>query len=182
MLETHQKFLKQLKLSSKDKILDVSAGTGILAEKIVKKHGSFKKLVLNDPSKKMLERAKYRLRNQKYVEYRYRLTEELFTEEDRFTKVLCLNSFHYYVDQDKSLENISNVLEPGGTLYIQDWNRVGRMKVFGKIIDWLSPENINTRNIEEMKLLLKKHGFKVKTEKVWSFRWWNFFFIRAVKN
>ena len=174
--------MKELELTADDKILDVSAGTGILAEKIVQKQGPFQQLVLNDPSKKMLERAKYRLRNEDGVEYKNKLTEELSFKRDRFTKVLCLNSFHYYIDQEKALENMSNALETGGTLYFQDWNRVGRMKIFGKIIDWMSPENINTRNIGEMKLLLKKHGFKVKAEKKWSFRWWNFFFIRAVKN
>lgn len=171
----------ELELSADDKILDVSAGTGILAKKIVQKKGPFKRLVLNDPSEKMLERAKYRLRYKAGVEYKNKLTEELFFKKAGFTKVLCLNSFHYYVDQEKALENMSNALETGGTLYFQDWNRVGRMKVFGKIIDWMSPENINIRNKGEMKLLLKKHGFKVKAEKMWSFRWWNFFFIRAEK-
>lgn len=159
----------------------MSAGTGILAKKIVQKKGPFKQLVLNDPSKKMLERAKYRLRNKAGAEYKNKLTEELTFKKAGFTKVLCLNSFHYYADQEKALENIHNALEPGGTLYLQDWNRVGRMKVFGKIIDWLSPEIIHSRNVQEMRQMLKKNGFKVKKEKVWGFRWWNFFFIRAEK-
>lgn len=77
---------------------------------IVQSHGPFKQLVLNDPSQKMLERARYRLRNEDGVDYENHLTENLPFEESRFTKVLCLNSFHYYVDQEEALSNIKKVL------------------------------------------------------------------------
>lgn len=179
--ETHQKLLINLDLSPDDKILDVSAGTGILAEQIIRKHGPFRKFVLNDPSENMLERAKYRLRYEDNIEYKSYYTEELPFKENSFTSVLCLNAFHYYVDQEKALHNIHRVLKTGGTFYIQDWNRVGRMRLSDKFIKWFSPENINTRNLPEMKEMLNEYQFKIKEVKEWGFRWWKFFFVKCEK-
>lgn len=150
-----------------------------MAESIIQKFGPFKKLVLNDPSPNMLEHAKYRMRYNEEVKFENHYVEELPFEKNSFTTVLCLNSFHYYVDQEKALKNIKKVLKPGGTFYLLDWNRTGRMKITAAIINWLSPEHINTRSLDEMTELLHKHGFKIQKKKEWSFRWWNFFFLKC---
>ena len=146
---------------------------------MIRQYGPFKKLVLNDPSEKMLERAKYRLRYQEGVEFKSHYIEELPFEKNSFTKVLCLNSFHYYVNQKKALTNIKRVLKPRGELFMLDWNRVGRMRITGTLINWLSPEQINARSVDEMINMLEGYEFKIQKKKEWSFRWWNFFFLKC---
>ncbi|MCG2586940.1 class I SAM-dependent methyltransferase [Rhodohalobacter sulfatireducens] len=176
---THEKLLDKIELSPEDEVLDCSAGTGLLAHEIMEKFGSFKRLVLNDPAPNMQERAKYRLRYAKDVEFTSHFTEELPFENETFTQIICLNSFHYYTDQDRVLKNFSRILKPGGTLWMLDWNRTGSFKIANKFIDWLSPENINSRTLPELKSLLADHEFDVVDEDTWGYRWWNFLFVRC---
>lgn len=178
---THEKFLSKLELSSTDEVLDCSAGTGLLAQEIINKYGIPNRLVLNDPSPKMQERAKYRLRYKKKVEFTSHFSEELPFAENSFTQIICLNSFHYYTNQYRVLENFNKVLKPGGTLWMLDWNRTGSFKIANKFIDWLSPENINSRTLNELKSLLSNQNFEVIDEDTWGYRWWNFLFVRSVQ-
>lgn len=174
--------LENLEVSPEDSILDSSAGTGLLAEQIISNTGSFKRLVLNDPAKKMLSVAKSRLSRYDDISYTSYFAEEFHQIEDSFTQIICLNSFHYYVDQQQVLNHYKNLLDPDGFLWILDWNRVGTFRVASKLIDWLSPENINTRTLTEMKKMLNQTGFTVESEDEWGFRWWNFMYLKCRLN
>lgn len=171
--------LSKLRLSPKDEILDASAGTGLLAQELLKKNKSFERLVLNDPSSKMLERAKYRLRYNDEVEFRSQFCEQLPFGENTFSQIICLNSFHYYTHQEDVLSHFRRMIKPEGNLWLLDWNRTGSFKIASKLINWLSPENINCRSLDEMKILLRKNGFNIKEQETWGYRWWNFLFVRC---
>lgn len=173
--------MKHLKLDQADEILDVSAGTGLLAEEIVSESGPFKKLVLNDPSQKMLEIAKYRMRYVKRVEFTSYFAENLRFEDQSFSKIICLNAFHYYTDQQKVVAHILRILKPGGTFYLLDWNRIGFFIILNRVIKMVSKDYINTRNLEELKKLMTEHSFIVRKHKEWRFRWWNFCFLACTK-
>lgn len=179
---THERMLSKLRLSPEDEILDSSAGTGLLAQEILKKHKSFKRLVLNDPASKMLERAKYRLRYHDEIEFHNQLCEQLAFDDNTFSQIICLNSFHYYTHQQEVLRHFRRMIKPGGNLWMLDWNRTGSFKIASTLINWLSPENINSRSLDEMKILLRETGFDVKEEEIWGYRWWNFFFVRCEPN
>ncbi len=177
---THKKLLGRLELGPKDEILDVSAGTGLLAEMVMQKSGPFKRMVLNDPSEGMLAEAKYLLRHHtKEIEFTGHFSEDLPFEDASFTRIICLNSFHYYVNQEAVMSHFSRLLKPGGTLWIQDWNRVGLFKAAIFLIDLLSPEHIHARTLDETKELAEAHGFIVKNEDSWRFRIWNFFYLKC---
>ncbi|TVR17443.1 MAG: class I SAM-dependent methyltransferase [Balneolaceae bacterium] len=177
---THKKMASKLKLHQTDEILDVSAGTGLLADMVMQKSGPFKRLVLNDPSEGMLAQAKYLLRHHaKVIEFTSHFSENLPFEDESFTQIICLNSFHYYVDQKAVMAHFSRLLKPGGTLWMLDWNRVGLFKVASFLIDLLSPEHINTRTLEETRQLCRANGFTVQDEEQWGFRVWRFFFLRC---
>jgi ubiquinone/menaquinone biosynthesis C-methylase UbiE len=142
---------------------------------------SIEELVLNDPASKMLEKAKSKLAGYSNVRFTNCYCEELNLEHQTFDKIICLNSFHYYVDQETVLNHFHNFLKPGGELYILDWNRKGYFLMSNFLIDLLSPENINSRSIEEIIPMLNENGFTVQEQDEWSFRWWKFFFVKCVK-
>jgi ubiquinone/menaquinone biosynthesis C-methylase UbiE len=164
-----------------DRILDASAGTGILAKKLLDGFDSIEELVLNDPASKMLEKAKSKLASYSNVRFTNCYCEELDLKHQTFDKIICLNSFHYYVDQETVLNHFHNFLKPGGELYMLDWNRKGYFLISNFLIDLLSPENINSRSIEEIIPMLNENGFTVQEQDEWSFRWWKFFFVKCVK-
>lgn len=179
---THQKMMSHLWLSEGDRILDVSAGTGLLADRIIQKFGPFEELVLNDPANRMLAQAVNRLRDcQDFISYTNYYAEELLFERNSFDHIICLNSFHYYVDQKRVLSHFNHLLKPGGMLWMLDWNRAGFFIINSKLIDWFSPMNINTRSLIEVKKMLSEQNFEIHEKEEWSFRLWNFFFIKAVK-
>lgn len=176
---THQKMMQKVSLKKDDHILDVSAGTGILADGILSKYGPFKRLVLNDPSRGMLEQAKYRLRYHKEVEYTSDFSEDLTFREDEFTKIICLNSFRLYTDHPAVLSHFRRMLKSGGHLYILSWNRTGFFRFLNWMITILSNQEMNTRTLAEMKQMLGEAGFEILEEEAWRFRWWKFFFVKC---
>lgn len=177
---THGKFIEQLTFLSGDKILDLSGGTGILAKKILQNFPDVN-ITVNDPSDGMLKIAKNRLKAYDQTIFTNYPAEEIPFEENRFDHVLCLNSFHYYTDQRSVMSSIRNVLKSGGTINILDWNREGWFHLPNTIISLLSPENINTRSLGEMKNLVTECGLEIQSEESWSFRFWKFFYVEAIR-
>lgn len=176
----HQKMLKKLSMGQEDDVLDVSSGTGILAEAMINKFGPFRKMVVNDPSQGMLEQAKYRLRYQKGMEFTSDFSEKLSFRDDEFSQIICMNAFRYYEDHAAVLKHFRRLLRPGGRLWILSWDRTGYFKIVNKVITQLSGQEMNTRTLEEMKELLETAGFTVTEEERWSYRWWKLFFLKCV--
>lgn len=172
--------LKMLSMNKEDDVLDVSGGTGILAEAMINRFGPFRKMVLNDPSPGMLEQAKYRLRNIRGIEFTSDFSEKLSFRDDEFSQIVCMNAFRYYEDHATVLKQFRRLLRPGGRLWILSWDRTGYFKVVNRLMTRLSGQQMNTRTMEEMKELLETAGFTVTHEERWNFRWWKLFFLKAV--
>lgn len=175
---THKRLLDAMDLSAGERILDISCGTGFLAEELLSRYPDIQ-LTLNDPSKGMLKKAKERFKNRSSVQFTNHTAEGIRFDEESFDRVICLNSFHYYADQPLVIENISRVLKPGGRFIILDWNREGWFHIPNAIISCLSREHINTRSLAEMKALLASFGFKHQSEKRWWFRFWKFYLVEV---
>jgi ubiquinone/menaquinone biosynthesis C-methylase UbiE len=177
---THQHLLNRIGDISDERILDVSCGTGILAEHFLNRYEGLH-LVLNDPADDMRAVAENRLKTNPAVEFSDKIAEELVIKPGSFDRVICLNSFHYYADQEKAVKNMVDALRPGGKLHILDWNREGWFHIPNAIISALSPENINSRSVDETKDMLKYKGLKISEEQTWSYRFWKFYLIEARK-
>ncbi|NGP75506.1 class I SAM-dependent methyltransferase [Balneolaceae bacterium YR4-1] len=176
---THEIFLKHIEIEEGETLLDVSSGTGLLALELTELDAPFEKLVLNDPSKTMLEFAQKRLADHPKITFSNQTAEKLEFDDRHFDRIFCLNAFHFYSNQKHALEHFHSLLKPGGRVYILDWNRSGFFRFVNKVITWWTTENINTRSFVEMQDQLNECGFQMINVLEWSWRYWNFFFIEA---
>lgn len=181
LVHTHEAFLRRIKTTTGDTILDVSGGTGLLAEMLIDRNYAFKHLVVNDPSGKMLAIARDRLSDKEKISFSNDRAEEISFKSNQFDRIFCLNSFHFYTNQPKVLDRLNIMLKSGGRLYILDWNRSGFFIIVNKIIRWMSFEHIDTRSLPEMNQMVNESGFRLNNQESWSWRYWTFFFMEVGK-
>jgi len=181
LAHTHEAFLRRIKKNADDIILDASGGTGLLAKMLIDRNYTFKHLVINDPSEKMLAIAHDRLSDKSNIRFSNNRAEAISFKANQFDRIFCLNSFHFYTNQPRVLERFNTMLTPGGRLYILDWNRAGVFAIVNKILTWMSSEHIDTRSLPEMIQLLDTSEFKIIRNDSWSGRYWTFFFVEAHK-
>lgn len=161
-----------------ERVLDVSCGTGLLAEHLLNRYTDLD-LVLNDPADKIRMVAKRRLKENMSIVFSDKSAEEIGVAQGNFNQVICLNSFHYYADQQKAVENMRNALKPGGIIHILDWNLEGWLHLPNAIISALSRENINTRSVSETEEMLADRELVITKRQKWSYRFWKFYMIEA---
>lgn len=178
---THGRFLERIKIRKGDQLMDLSGGTGLLAQELIEQGCPFGHLVLNDPSEQMLAIAQKRLGDYSDVSFTNFLAEDLPFEKNRFDRIFCLNAFHFYPRQQKVLDHLYSILKPGGTLYLLDWNREGIFCMVNKMIEWFSSEYINTRSSNELRKMVGASGFEISSLEKWSWRYWRFLFLEACK-
>lgn len=178
---THRILLKNIKTDSSDIILDPSGGTGLLAQKLIEQNYSFEHFVVNDPSDEMLAIARQRLSSSPSVSFDNHKIQVLAYPHHNFSKIICLNSFHFYKKQQQVLNQFYNILKPGGKLYMLDWNREGFFRILNTLIRWSSSEYINTRSLPELQQMATDNKFDIKTSHSWNWRYWKFMFIEGTK-
>lgn len=181
LVHTHETFLNRIAIDEDDTVLDASGGTGLLAQMLIDRNFAFRHLTINDPSDKMLAISRQRLSDKTNISFSNERADKLSHKTHAFDRILCLNSFHFYADQPEALKRFYRILAPGGRLYILDWNRAGFFIPVNKIITWTSSEYIDTRSLSEISEMLSKNDFETFSQQEWRWRYWNFYFIEALK-
>ncbi|MCP9291076.1 methyltransferase domain-containing protein [Gracilimonas sediminicola] len=178
---THQKLLGQLRIHPSDRVLDISAGTGYLAKYIQQNDWEFGEFVLNDVSSEMLGKAQEKVGS----DDRYRFTgysaEQMSFETNSFDRVISMNAFHNYPNQEAVIQEVYRVLKPGGMFYLLDWNKEGLFRVVNYWIDKLTSETIQTVSVDDAEALLSSLHFNIKNKQTWHYRYWNLFLITVNK-
>lgn len=177
---THQKLWPVLEIQEGDSVLDVSAGTGLLAQQILEEF-SIQKLILNDISSEMQSLAKSRLAEYENIEYTSSSAEALDFEPGSFDHIISLNAYHNYPRQNEFLVKVFEWLKPGASLYILDWNRRGLFRFINWYISLTVNEIINTRSLPEVLKQLKTTGFSIELKREWKYNYWNLFLIKCQK-
>lgn len=177
--QTHDFFLDHIQTGKDDILLDLSCGTGLLAHQLRERNMPFQKMALNDPSDKMLAIARERLGGDSRISFSQYPAHLLDYKDQSFTRVFCLNAFHFYHHQKEVLKEIKRILRPGGIFYVQDWNRSGWFRPVNTVIRWSVEDYIDTRSYGEMKALAEIYGFRLLHSAEWHYRYWKFFFIEA---
>jgi arsenite methyltransferase len=114
--------IRLMELRPGDRVLDLGCGAGwatrILAHAVEGGEQGSGQVVGLDVSDEMIRRARATSRDIENILYVWGSATEIPWEEDYFEKVLSIESFYYYPDQDAALDELFRVMAPGGSLCI----------------------------------------------------------------
>jgi ubiquinone/menaquinone biosynthesis C-methylase UbiE len=140
-----------------DRILDLGCGTGWASRRMAKVATAGKVIGL-DVADEMLRRAEQTSGGFKNIRYVWGSAEKIPADDKYFSKVLSVESFYYYADQGKALDELRRVMAPGAKLFIL----INLYKDNHYSLRWTTELKVQVQALSEAeyKTLLEKHGFK----------------------
>src|SRR5215469_11580744 len=149
--------LDLMDLQPNDRVLDLGCGTGWASRRMaqVVTAGEVVGLDVADEMLRRAEQASGSLNNVRYV---WGSAEKIPAPDDHFTKVLSVESFYYYADQGKALDELRRVLAPGGKLFIL----INLYKDNHYSLRWITGLKVPVQALSEAEYihLLQQHGFQ----------------------
>ena len=148
--------LAVMELQPSDRVLDLGCGTGWASRRLAKMAPNGE-VVGIDVADEMLRRAQQASTGISNVRYVWGSAERIPAPDNSFDKVLSVESFYYYADQGRALDELYRVLAPGGSLFI--------------LINLYSDNRYSLLWVDELKVpvqvrseaeyldLLRQHGF-----------------------
>lgn len=148
--------LALMDIRPEDRILDLGCGTGWASRRMARVaiHGE---VVGLDVADEMLRRAELASSAFKNVRYAWGSAENIPEADNAFNKVLSVESFYYYADQGKALDELRRVMAPGAKLFIL----INLYKDNHYSLRWVTELKVPVQALSEAeyKTLLEKHGF-----------------------
>jgi arsenite methyltransferase len=160
MEEHHSDITEQtlalMDLQPADRVLDLGCGTGWAARRMARVVTDGEVVGL-DVADEMLHRAKRASAEFKNVRYLWGSAESIPLLDDRFNKVLSVESFYYYANQGKALDEVRRVLAPGGKVFIL----INLYKDNPYSLRWVSELKVPVQALSEAEytVMLGEHGF-----------------------
>lgn len=177
---THEHAIEMLDPEESDRILDASAGTGLLAEMIRRQVPC--ELSLIDISDKMLSVARKRFANESHIQINKMDVHDLDHPDAYFTKIVCLNSFHFYANPEKALSEFYRVMKKSGHLVMVAWCRdPWYFRLFDAAMRITRRPYVRSYTKAKMQNMLETSGFTVLKSRRWSHRFWSLINIQAEK-
>ena len=109
--------LELMDLQPSDRVLDLGCGTGWASRRLARMVPQGE-VVGIDVADEMLRRAEQASSGFKNLHYVWGSAERIPAPDNAFDKVLSVESFYYYADQGKALDELRRVMAPGGRLFI----------------------------------------------------------------
>jgi ubiquinone/menaquinone biosynthesis C-methylase UbiE len=140
-----------------DRVLDVGCGTGWASRRMAR-IATAGEIVGLDVADEMLRRAEQSSSAFRNVRYAWGSAENIPEADNAFNKVLSVESFYYYADQGKALDELRRVMAPGAKLFIL----INLYKDNHYSLRWVTELKVPVQALSEAeyKALLEKHGFK----------------------
>ena len=153
--------LALMKLKPGDRVLDLGCGAGWASRLIAKSvaNGDRPGQVIGvDVSDEMIRRARAASTDHDNLMFVVGSAQQVPWEENFFDKVLSVESFYYYADQDRALMELFRVMAPRGRLFIL----INLYKDNPYSLQWVDMLKVpvHVRSAEEYVALLKKHAFE----------------------
>jgi arsenite methyltransferase len=161
-LDITEKTLRRMDLRAGERVLDLGCGSGwatrLLARLVGEGPHGFGQVVGIDISDEMVRHARAASRDFENVMFVQGSAAQIPWEENFFDKVLSVESFYYYPDQDRALAELFRVMAPYGRLFIL----INLYKDNPYSLQWVPKLKVpvQVRSAEEYVELLKKHAFQ----------------------
>ena len=146
--------LALMDLQPGDRVLDLGCGTGWASRRMAR---VAQEVIGLDVADEMLRRAEQTSSAFSNIRYVWGSAEKIPAPDNYFTKVLSVESFYYYADQGKALDELRRALAPGGRLFIL----INLYKDNHYSLRWVSELKVPVQALSEAEYLamLQRHGF-----------------------
>jgi arsenite methyltransferase len=161
-LDITAKTIRQMNLRPGERVLDLGCGSGWATRLLARLAGEgpdgFGQVVGIDVSDEMIREARAASKDFDNVLYVWGSSQQIPWEENFFDKVLSVESFYYYADQDRALKELFRVMAPRGRLFIL----INLYKDNQYSLQWVDKLKVpvHVRSAAEYVELLKKHAFE----------------------
>lgn len=149
--------LKMMDLQPQHRVLDMGCGAGwatrLLAARV--RQGS---VVGIDISDGMIRRAQQASRQFSNITYQVGSAEKIPCASNFFNRILSVESFYYYPDQHRALDELIRVLVPGGRLFIL----INLYKENPYSLRWVANLGVPVHALSENEYaaMFRQHGFE----------------------
>src|ERR1039457_2348089 len=161
-LDITEKTMRRMDLRPGERVLDLGCGSGwatrLLARIVNEGPQGFGQVVVVDIADEMIRQARAASRDFDNVMFVQGSSSQIPWEENFFDKVLSVESFYYYPDQDRALGELFRVMAPHGRLFIL----INLYKDNPYSLQWVPKLKVpvHVRSAEEYVALLKAHTFE----------------------
>jgi ubiquinone/menaquinone biosynthesis C-methylase UbiE len=149
-------------LRAGERVLDMGCGSGwatrMLARMVGEAQSGFGQVVGIDISDEMVRQARASSKDFKSVRFEVGSAAQIPWDGNFFDKVLSVESFYYYPDQERALAELFRVMGPRGRLFIL----INLYKDNPYSLQWVPKLKVpvHVRSAAEYVELLKAHGFE----------------------
>jgi len=139
-----------------DCILDLGCGTGWASRRMARAAVAGEVVGL-DVADEMLRRAAQASQSFNNIRYVWGSAERIPAADNSFSKVLSVESFYYYADQGRALDELRRVMAPGASLFIL----INLYKDNHYSLRWVTELKVPVQALSEAEYiaLLHQHGF-----------------------
>ncbi len=161
-LDITEKAIRRMNLRPGERVLDLGCGSGwatrLLARLVADGPEGFGQVVGVDVSDEMIRQARASSRDFENIMYVWGSATQIPWEENFFDKMLSVESFYYYPDQERALAELFRVMAPKGRLFIL----INLYKDNPYSLQWVDKLKVpvHVRSAAEYVELLKKHAFE----------------------
>jgi ubiquinone/menaquinone biosynthesis C-methylase UbiE len=157
-----EKAMRRMDLRPGERVLDLGCGSGwatrLLARMVGEGPQGFGQVVGVDIADEMVRQARAASKEFDNVMFVVGSAAQIPWEENFFDKVLSVESFYYYPDQERALAELFRVMAPHGRLFIL----INLYKDNPYSLEWVPKLKVpvQVRSAAEYVDLLKKHAFE----------------------
>jgi ubiquinone/menaquinone biosynthesis C-methylase UbiE len=145
-----------------DRVLDLGCGSGwatrLVARLVADGPEGFGQVVGVDVSDQMIRQARAASKDFENILYVWGSAQQIPWEENFFDKMLSVESFYYYPDQERALAELFRVMAPHGRMFIL----INLYKDNPYSLQWVDKLRVpvHVRSEAEYIELVKRHGFE----------------------